>query len=254
MRKPWQTGVLAISVDLEAFHRAQLEASRRGRDTVARLLDLFARHRLPATWAIGNPALAAHSEVLAIGPHHELALRGEAAWTCRRAGRLHLAMDLPRRLGAAREAGIGISSLALDGGTAMAGPAIATLVEAGITAVWNTAADRSGRDKAVKLGPDLWQLPVTAIVPARDRWLPRAPGELRQAIRRATEQCDIVHLAVDAARLEQASALAAVNASLRLIAATREKGEIAVTTLARIAADLSQTTQSAPSRSILRVA
>ena len=163
-------------------------------------------------------------------------------------------MELSRRLGAAREAGIGISSLALDGSATLCGPAAATLVESGINAVWSTAADRTGRDKAVKLGPGLWQLPVTDVMPARDRWLPSAPGELRQAIRKATEQCEIVHLSVDASRLEQTSALAAVNASLRLIAATREKGEIVVATLARIAADLSQTVQSTPSRSILRVA
>jgi uncharacterized protein YndB with AHSA1/START domain len=254
MRRPWQTGVLAISVDLEALHLAQHHAPRRGRNTVARLLDLFARHRLPVTWSLSNPAQAAHGEVLAIGPHHELALRGDPSWDGGRIGKVRMAMEISRRLAAARQAGIAISSLALQGDAA-AGELPSELVAPhGISALWNAVLSPAAFHKACLLRPNLWYLPVTIAFPSREGWLASNTESLHRAIRGAVQQRDLIHLALDAARLDQPSVMAAVALAVRQIAATREKGGLDVMPLARVAADLSRTKQSTPSRSIFRAA
>src|ERR1700678_731444 len=75
-------GILTVSIDLELdpLHcrpRQQLSLDRVG----TQLLELLARYRIPATWAVADPAVSAATEKLsASGQGHEIAVLGDQAW------------------------------------------------------------------------------------------------------------------------------------------------------------------------------
>jgi nucleoside-diphosphate-sugar epimerase len=154
-------------------------------------------------------------------------------------------------LSAARDLGIVVASLAVEG--TLAGLPAETLVEQGIRAVWSLAADESVR-KPLMLRPNLWNLPVTRRMPIIKGWRMKTGDGVREALRRASAQQGVVHLAVDARAMAGGANFTALAGTFKSIAAAREEGEIRLATLASAAAELSQTRHSTPLRSILRAA
>ena len=106
---------LTISVDLEydVGQAAPLAGQRALEELTGRLLALFGRFEMPATWAVADPAISAARGRVAAHACHELALLGDPSWVGREAGRARFARELERRTKRARNEGLPIHTLVL---------------------------------------------------------------------------------------------------------------------------------------------
>src|SRR5262245_51527904 len=76
------------------------------------LVSVFDAYRLPATWAIGDPAHSATTAFVTLSAvPHELALLGDQHWLGPTAGRTRFARELARRVTQARAQGIEVATI-----------------------------------------------------------------------------------------------------------------------------------------------
>ncbi len=254
-------GTLTLSVDLEHDHIRVGIAEQRALGTMAdQLTELFDRHKLPAAWAVTDPALSAIRTGIDITEGgHELALLGDASWVGREAGRRRFARELARRVARAQSDGLTLHTLALR--TDLPGDHSDLAIKEGIVAVRDAVsmgvrASRRLKPQSLRFG--LWGFPVTVLLPGTSRWLPGGGGlcAARFEIDRAITEQGLVHVAFDAPRLAErgGAALRIVERLLRYAAQRREQGLLDVNTIGAIAGKLSHENQGQPSRSILRPA
>ncbi len=258
------SGILAISVDLD------LDVQRRGGDqqksleTIGRqLADLLAQYRLPATWAVADPAVSAATDrILASNPAHEIAILGDRTWVGREADRPRFARELTRRATRGRTAGLTISTLLLRGTELDSHLDLA--VKQGITAVARAEAISTAkwfgrvRSEAAPLRFGLWQLPTQLSLPCERDWrIWRSPARQAKAeLALAVSDRQVFHLSISglAAAAASRSTLRAVDRLLVDAVRWREQGLLVVDTLASTARRLAGGRQTTPSRSILQPA
>jgi hypothetical protein len=223
-------------------------------DLTDNLVRLMAGYRMPATWAVGDPAYsAATSSILSSGVEHEMAVLGDRSWLGRTAGRPRFARELARRVHHARHLGIPISSLIPRG--AKVDDHFDLLVKNGVTAIGGMSPDerRPMSPRALRFG--LWEWPRTSCLPMQSRWFSGA-RTLARRIRKSVSAGDWFHLLVDLPAISQESATAerTVVRLLRRVAVLRDRGDISVVTLNQATAQLCKVPASTPQRSILRSA
>jgi hypothetical protein len=253
-------GTLTISIDLEPATAREISAQGALDQVASRLLALFSRHEMAATWCVADPAVSAARGRIATFAEHELAILGDAAWVGREAGRGRFAHELNRRVSRARGAGLPIETLALR--TPLPIDHCDLVVKEGIIAARLAStpdlADSPRRHQGQTLRFGLWGFPVGIALPGTSRWLPGGGGTRRArfAIDEAISQRGLVHLAVDAAALA-ARGMSAERVLERVVdhvVRRRLHGLLTVATLGALARELSQAHCGQPSRSILRPA
>jgi hypothetical protein len=244
---------LSISVDLD--DDAASAAVTDG------LLELFARHQIPATWAVSNPAASPLVErILSHAEGHEIALLGEASWVGPHVGRAAFDRELRCRIAAADARGPLVSTLVV--GVDCLDEQHEVAIKHGITAVRHPAprvdVKSPGRMQPGTLRFGLWGFPLRATLPGNSRLLPGGGGRraARLLVDRAIVACGLVPLAIGAGELA-ARGNAARRVIDRVLAHAQRRhlqGVLDIATLRSVAAGLSMRYQSVPSRSILRPA
>ena len=248
---------LSISVDLEPDHVGASVTQQRALDEVSlSLVELFARHRLPATWSVADPAVSAiRGRLESPGVGHELAILGDARWVGSAAGRSRFGRELVRRVTHARSEGLDVTCLALREELPLEHADLA--IKEGILAIRQPLIASAPRSvQKVRFG--LWGFTAQASLPGASRWLPGGGGlrGAKLAIDRAIADRAQAHLAIDAAKLaERGSGLRIVERVLAHAARRRDANLIQVLTLGAIARRLAgDNVAQQPSRSILRPA
>src|SRR3989304_2860921 len=102
-RRSWQkhhVGYIHLTVEAEPTDADRNLDRHRGLAQVTeQLFEMFNRHRLPATWAVGDPAHSAAAGLVAASEtRHDLALLGDRYWIGKTAGRTRFARELARRV------------------------------------------------------------------------------------------------------------------------------------------------------------
>jgi hypothetical protein len=252
---------LTISVDLEYdVVQAPLARQRALEELTDRLLDLFVRYEMPATWAVADPAISAARQRVAAHACHELALLGDASWVGRAAGRGRFARELERRAKRARGEGLPLHTLVLK--TVLPIDHCDLVIKEGIVAARHpSAAHMAGSPR--RLHPQtlrfgLWGFPVSFTLPGASRWWPGGGGTraARLAIDEAINEKGLVQLVVDAPALAARghSAERVLERVLEHAGRRRRHALLEIATLGATARKLAGAHQGQPSRSILRPA
>jgi hypothetical protein len=259
-RRTWQqqqTGHLMITVGLEpAAADLSIEHHRRLADFTKKLLEVFAAKRLPATWAVRDPAHSpACPPVLRATGAHEIAIQADDSWLGPQAGRTRFARELSQRVTQARHSNIRVSSLVTP--TAPKREDFDLIVKHGISAITGVANQNAPRrpqatPRSMHFG--VWELPASERLPLPSRWFSNGNWALSKQIRQAASDGAMFHLLIGAAEVEQATG-GRVDQLSRLvgkIAELRDRGMLQVETLSQTAKRLSQVPAAVPQRSILR--
>lgn len=258
-RCSWQkhrVGSIHLTVEAEpADIDRNLDRHRGLTQTTEQLFDIFNRHRLPVTWAVGDPAhSAAAGLVVASDTPHALALLGDRYWIGKTAGRTRFARELARRVSQARTAGI--EAVTLVPRVACVAEHIDLVVKQGIRAVVETVGEGQKRQSTAPraLHYGVWEFAATARLPLQSSWLPGGTWKLSRRIRRAANDLATVHLMINASAVEEAgrSATKTIDWLMCRVAKLRDRGLVQVETLGAAAARLSDLPVATPQRSILQ--
>ncbi len=259
-RRSWQkhhVGHVHLTVEAEPTDiDRNLERHRGLAQVTEQLFAMFNRHRLPATWAVGDPAHSAAAALVAASEiKHGLALLGDRYWIGKTAGRTRFARELARRVSQARTAGI--ETVTLVPRVAPVTEHIDLVVKQGIRAVVETSDGIPNRQatavpRALHYG--VWEFSATQRLPLRSAWLPGRTRRLFQSIRRAANDAATVHLLIDASALEEVgqSATNSIEWLLCRVATLRDRGLVKVETVGAAAARISDLPAATPQQSILR--
>ena len=252
-------GVVVVSIDLELdlLERSDWVRQRALAEIAPLLVGLCETHRIPATWAVADPAISAATDVIrgTTGPR-EIALLGDASWIGPAAGPVRFARELSRRVLHAREAGVEISSLLLRGAALELDWEL--LASHGLTAVRPDLRGVSAASEPKVAHFGLREFPANGLLPVTGRWWTRF--RTRRCIRTAIEETarlgGLFHLAIDTSAL-----IAAGEHSLRSVAQTfrqmqklSSQGRLTIETLSTAARRLGRTHSVPPAASILRAA
>lgn len=251
--------VASISIDLPADDSSTSTSA--ACSLTERLIELFQRSAFAATWAIAEPGASPWTERLLNDPlGHELALLGERSWIGHSAGRTRFCHELVRRVAAAGQAGVRISTLALHGVDGVeVSQDLDLLVKQRISLVRSDATERNHRSapgvhpQSVRFG--VWRAPVAAIVTgSRGWWAGSGVWQARRAVRRVVGVSGFVHVVIDAHRMlaQQQSSLAGLQRLLHLIRQHELRGALEVAPLHQASARWIRPRTAAPSRSVLR--
>lgn len=259
-RRSWQkhhVGYIHLTVEAEPTDiDRNLDRHRGLAQVTEQLFEMFNRHRLPATWAVGDPAHSAAAALVAASEtKHGLALLGDRYWIGKTAGRTRFARELARRVSQARTAGI--ETVTLFPRVAPVAEHIDLVVKHGISAVVATTSETAKRQTAS--GPralhyGVWEFSATERLPLRSSWLPGSGWKLFRRIRRAALDAATIHVVIDASAVEEVgrSATNPLERLMRRVAKLRDRGLVQVETLGVAAARLSDLPAATPQRSILR--
>jgi hypothetical protein len=219
------------------------------------LVDLMDLHRLPATWAVSDPAhSAATSRILRSAVPHEFAILGDENWLGPKAGRTRFARELTRRLAQARSTGLSVHTLVPR--VATVGPDVDLIVKQRVTAVAGreistvaTAATSSPR--ALHFG--VWEIPVSGKLPARSGWFSSGGWSIWRRIDAAAKDSAPFHLLIDVPLLcdERRYAQKTIDWLMERVAKLRDRGLVRAETLRATAARLSDVPATKPQKSIL---
>jgi len=261
-RRSWQkhhVGHVHLTVEAEPTDIDRNLDRHRGLASVTeQLFEILNRHKLPATWAVGDPANSAVATLVAGSEtRHGLAVLGDRYWIGKTAGRTRFARELARRVTQARRAGIDLVTLVPR--VAPVAEHIDLVVKNGIQAVVFTQ-EQAGKRHA-GAGPralhyGVWEFSATSRLPLRSSWLPGGSWRLSRNLRRAGKDASTVHLLLDVSAIEVAgrSATQSVEWLMRRVARLRNRGLLEVETLGTAAARLSELPTTTPQQSILRKA
>jgi hypothetical protein len=255
-------GILSISIDVDSSAGSHgLEARRSFEQGIEHVAGLLARHQLPATWAVADPAVSPIAErIVALGKGHEIAIAGDPTWAGREAGRGRFGRELARRVVQGRGADLAISTLIVH--TVDLDDQYDLIVKQGLTAVCQKATSwvDAARKRVAPLTPrfGLWSFGVSCALPGTSRiWRGGGGGRAaRTCIDRAVRGPGMVHLAINLPQLVARGhgAQRVLERVLLHVAARQRRGTLEVATLAATAKRLTNQCQSKPSRSILRPA
>lgn len=252
-------GQLVVSLDLELELQRESLARQRALDTLTRqLVSLLDQHGLPATFAVADPALSAATETItASRGGHELAVLGDSTWAGPGAGRERFARELTRRFGAARAAGLNISTLALRH-LEMA-EHFDLLPKQAITVLrTDPVSPRRAQcvpPQVIRFG--VWQAAATLRLPQpRGWWFGSEAGPAFKLLKRAAQRGEIVHLLIDVAQLieRETPSLAMLERVLGAAARQRDQEQLEVLTLQNMASQLARPRDAGNQQSILRAA
>jgi hypothetical protein len=259
-RRSWQkhhVGHVHLTVEAEpADIDRNLERHRGLNKITEQLVEMFNRHKLPATIAVGDPAhSAAASLVAGSATPHGLALLGDRYWIGRTAGRTRFARELARRVSQARTAGI--DTVTLVPRVAPVAEHIDLVVKQGIRAVVETAAANVKRPTTAaprSLHYGVWEFAATERLPLKSTWIPGSHWKLLRRVRRAAQEAATMHFLIDAAAVEESGGAATKSLEWLLgrVAKLRDRGLVEVETLGAAAMRLSDLPVATPQRSILR--
>jgi hypothetical protein len=259
-RRSWQqhqVGTLMLTVELDPVADGHSVERHRGlAELTARMAALLDLHRLPATWAVGDPAhSAATSTVLVSNVSHEMAVLGDPTWLGPTAGRTRFARELARRVTQARRANIEVTTLVPR--VASVEQDIDLVVKLGFRAVAGIGEPMGRRfqfppTRALHYG--LWEMPVSAKLPVASSWLISGGRSLLRQLRRAARDASMFQLVIDVPAIEafDPKAEKMVAWLMRHVAQLRDRGMLRVETLGAVAARLSDVPEQAPQQSILR--
>jgi hypothetical protein len=225
--------------------------------TALHLVTLMDHFRLPATWAMSDPAhSAANSLILRSDVSHETAILGDANWIGPTAGRTRFARELARRVTQARATGLEISTLVPR--VASISEHIDLVVKQQLSAtVACEPPDAKGKLRTpVALHYGVWEFPADSILPVAAKWY-AAPGwSLWRRISRTARDAATFHVVVDAPAMSEDSGRSERILAwlMRRVATLRDRGLVRVETLRSAAARLSDVPAVKPQRSILRAA
>ncbi len=252
-------GTLLVSIDweLEIDHSDQAREQRLDAAGL-RLIELTRRLRIPATWAVADPAISAATEQIQRADGlHELAVLGDRTWIGPGSGRTRTARELDRRIDRARKVGIPVTTLALRNVEPTG--VLDLLHDHGVHGVRGPALDhmsllRKSAGSGVRLG--VWQAPAAWRLPAQQQWFLPGQWSVRREIRRTIRRQGTLHLTIDAPRLVEAGdpGLVAIESALTLAATRRDAGQLAILTLGQAAEIALRERTTVPTRSILRPA
>jgi len=258
--RTWQlyhVGHLLTTVQLDPIADAcNLERHKELANVSEQLIGLMDSHRLPATWAVSDPAhSAATSHILRSAVAHELAILGDANWLGAVAGRTRFARELSRRIAQAR--GVGLEVHTLVPRAASIERHIDLIVKQQITAIAGVDSLDSTRrtiatPRALHYG--VWELPVSGSLPAKGGWFSNGGWSTWRRIRGAAKDAATFHLLIDAPSIcrEGRAALTTVDWLMRRVANLRDRGLVRVETLRATAARLADVPVVQPQQSILR--
>lgn len=253
------SGRLVISVDLESDLRQQISSDGLGLDAVTDdLLQILARHRLPATWAVADPVHSAATEsVLNSNTEHEMGVLGDSSWVGPGSSRSRFARELARRIEGARERGLSVSSLLLR--DVLLSDHLDLLVKHRVSIV-RQGTGTSGKQTCLAspqpLRFGLWQLPESLRLPRTTRWPFGVGQSVRRVIGRAISSGQTVHLVIDAPRLVDSgnSGLHVLEHVLRYAQQQQQRGNLQIVPLGQLGEGMKPKRRSQSSRSVLRPA
>jgi hypothetical protein len=261
-RRSWQkhhVGHVHLTVEAEPTDIDRNLDRHRGLASVTeQLFQMLNRHKLPATWAVGDPANSAVAALVAGSEtRHGLAVLGDRHWIGKTAGRTRFARELARRVTQARRAGIEVVTFVPR--VAPVTEHIDLVVKSGIQAVVDSQQNANARPtrpspRALHYG--VWEFSATNRLPLRSSWLPGSNWKLARNLRRAGKDAATIHLVIDVPAIEVAgyTATQRVEWIMRRVAKLRDRGVLQVETLGTAAARLSDLPAAKPQRSILRQA
>jgi len=252
-------GVVTISIDLELeidhyTSRRQGELDR-VRD---RLCELLQAYRIPATWAVADPARSAASDpILASGMGHEIAVLGDRTWIGPGAGRTRLSRELARRFDGARRVGIAATTLVLRGCDCL--PEVDLLLAHAVTAVragTEAASPRSHPPVAAPLRYGIWQAPPARLVPSLKSWWNPSRWIGRRELRSAIATGALLHFQIDAPQLIESCdlGLRGVEELAAALSQHPDQQRLRLATLGTLAAEHLRQRSATSARSILRPA
>jgi hypothetical protein len=258
-QRTWQqyrVGQFLCTVQLDPVADGKsVEGPRELAGVVRRLIGLMDSLRLPATWAVSDPAHSgATALVLRSAAGHEMAILGDAHWLGPTAGRTRFARELTRRVSQARAAGIDVCSLVPR--VAPIERHIDLIVKQQICAVAGVSDPSSDRQLATPraMHYGVWEVPVAASLPMRSGWFSIGRWSTWKRIRRTARDAATFHLMVDLPAIAQAGPRAEKTVAwlMRRVAELRDRGLMQVETLQGAAARLADVPTPSPQQSILR--
>jgi hypothetical protein len=220
------------------------------------LIDLMDAHRLPATWAVSDPAhSAATSRIVRSATPHELAILGDSSWIGETAGRSRFARELSRRVAQARTTGLSIRTLVLR--NASIEENIDLVVKQQLTAIGGAesqtvAGNVYANPRALHYG--VWEIPTHAKLPGGGGWFSHAGKTTFRQVHDAAKDAATFQLTIDACAIcrKGRDAQNAVAWLMQRVANLRDRGMVSVETMAAAAARLSDVPAVRPQQSILR--
>lgn len=250
---------LTFSVDLELEIEQQGdELEQRLESLTARLAELFDGCRIPATWAVADPAVSAATPMIQSRKlPHEFAILGDQTWLGWGADQGRISRELTRRLLNARQAGIEIETLALR--HVELGNEFELLKQSGIKVVRNghPLAQRTFVSRPSEIARrDVLEAYATLRFPASGRWWRWQTFLAKRIIRRACAEANTCHVVIDCAKLIETNdlELRGVKSLLQFTARMREQRQLEICTLSKFARSTALSPITMPAHSILRSA
>jgi hypothetical protein len=249
-----ESGIVVFSAELElAIDRPSLDRQQRLDHLTGELSDLFRRHRLPATWAVADPARSAATPCLLAGDIvHEIAVLGERSWIGRGAGRMRVERELSRRFGGARKADLHVSTLILRN---VSQPVDLDLLLAhDIAAVSypdNSTAAVGSSAGMLRFG--VWRAPLAWRLPLEPCWWRPAGWQAARRLRDAIARRGLLHVAIDGDALvdREKTGMDHVRTIVKMVARLRNDGMIVVRTLQELALENLANRSAQPAKSVL---
>ena len=261
MPRSYAAATLIFSVDVDAGYPASDLAGLRQVDLAAgRLLDVFRRRQLRATWGLGHLAASSLARRL-IDAGHEVGVLGEPAWAGAGITRSRYSAELARRIAALVEAGGRVTTLLMHNG--LADVPMDLLARNGIRAV-RPAPTSAPKTKSWRQLLRNWVRPTVAQPPTRATrhgiWeLAVGPSQPAMATRRslrrlARAEFNPLPLTIDLPRLTRGGeeGWAAVERVVERAGQLREADQLQIETIAAWLGGINQTPLRQPARSILR--
>ncbi|HZL88942.1 MAG TPA: hypothetical protein VFB96_11255 [Pirellulaceae bacterium] len=249
-----QAGIVVLSIELElAIDRPSADRQQRLDHLTGELLDLLQQHRLPATWAVADPARSAASPSLLAGDvRHEIAVLGERSWIGRGAGRMRIERELSRRFGAARQAGMQVSTLVLRN--------VSQPVDLDLLLAYDIAAVSFPACHHAPTGPSagthrfgVWHAPLAWRLPLAPCWWQPAAWKVARRLREVAGNRGLLHVAIDGDALVECEddGLAQARTIVGQVARMRDEGRILVRTLQDLAFENLALRSAQPAKSLL---
>lgn len=249
-----QTGIVprvAFVINL-----AQADSPRPNLARLRHLLHLFRGHRVAATWAVADASqtrlLRDSSPGSASG---EIALTVGDTWGAAQVSPSRFGKELANRL-AGLTSFVGATPTLVVGDSRQLSSRMTSLSEQGIRAIFASSCPTSDAAKSRPLPCGLWQLVPSVRWPKRrlTRWLPSRSTSVRDLLASACEGAVLV--SVESAELQRVSArgLQSFEKLLREVSWSASRGQMQISTVSEIVADLVSRREVKPQRSILRAA
>lgn len=235
---------------------AQADSSRPNLARLRHLVHLFRGHRVAATWAVADPSRARLlRDSSPSSAASEIALTVDDIWGAAHVSHARFDKELRDRLMGLTDSANVRPTIVVGDLRALSGR-MANLSELGIQAIFANSSPASDTTRSRPLPCGLWQLVPSVRLPKRrlSRWLPSRSTSVRDLLASASEGAILV--SVESAELERTGArgLQSFEKLLREVSWSASRGQMLISTVSEIVADLASRREVKPQRSILRAA